>query len=242
MAPLLLTTSFCSPLSCQIRLAKKPSGSAFARATSTSFVQTSLSDSAGAVDWDTPLRVPSLVARELLFAGGDPPHALRPPEPVPLPHARLDAATSRVAAAAVAEKRTLIPLLGQSPAVLAGAAAALVRTCGGEVLQPNVSMPRDQLAQALTAAWLRGGSAAAGNPAAPPRKAWSPTSKNFWLRACCNSALDIVVKLPHARWGGGSIFGWRGPNFGNSNEQLKSVEKEATNQLFVVIIIKFGAF
>src|SRR5260370_1137628 len=39
----------------------------------------------GAVDWDTALRVPSLVTRELLFSGGALPPALRAPEAAPLP-------------------------------------------------------------------------------------------------------------------------------------------------------------
>ena len=42
--------------------------------------------------------------------------------------------------------------------------------------------------------------------------------------------------------GGGLDLWVEEPNFGDSNERLKSVEEEATNQLFVVIIIKFGTF
>lgn len=110
----------------------------------------------GAVEWDTALRVPSLVARELLFSGGALPPALRVPEAAPLPDALHDAAKARVATALAAQRRSLIPLLGASGTALASVAASLVQVAGGTLVQPSVSLPREQLAQAFTAAWLRG--------------------------------------------------------------------------------------
>ena len=110
----------------------------------------------GGVEWDTALRVPSLVARELLFAGGVLPSALRASKAAPLPAALSGAAKARVATALAADSRTLIPMLGASGTALAGVAAALVRDAGGSLVQPSASLPRDQFGQALAAAWLRG--------------------------------------------------------------------------------------
>jgi hypothetical protein len=112
--------------------------------------------SAGVVEWQTPLGVPSLVARELLFAGGVLPPALHSPAPQPLPAALGVGAPARVAAAVAAPCRVVVPLLGPPGAGLAGVAAALVQEAGGTLVQPSVSLPHGQLAQAFTVAWLRG--------------------------------------------------------------------------------------
>jgi|SRR6516162_1490018 hypothetical protein len=110
----------------------------------------------GAAEWDTALRVPSLVARELLFSGGALPPALQMPEAAPLPAPLRDAAKARVATALAASQRTLVPLLGAPGTALASVAAALVRAAGGTLVRPAVSLPREQHAQVFTVAWLRG--------------------------------------------------------------------------------------
>ena len=114
-------------------------------------------------DWQAPLQVPPLVARQLLFAGGPLPASLEAVAAVALPDA-LDAnATARVAAA-VAEASApeprgglrIIPMLGHAGAPLAGVAAACSERAGVAVVQPSAALAREHLGQALTTAWLRG--------------------------------------------------------------------------------------
>ncbi len=110
----------------------------------------------GTVDWQSPLGVPSLVARELLFAGQPLPQALQAPKPVPLPGVIGSSAKARVAAALETPRRTALPLIGPTGVPLAGTAAALVEACGGSLVQPSVALPVNQLAPVLTLCWLRG--------------------------------------------------------------------------------------
>ncbi len=108
------------------------------------------------VEWHMPLGVPSLVARALLFPNSPSPAALQSPAAAPLPVALRPVAATRVANALAASQRTVIPLLGAPGTALAGVAASLVRAAGNTLVQPNVSLPREQLGQAFTVAWLRG--------------------------------------------------------------------------------------
>jgi vesicle-fusing ATPase len=118
----------------------------------------------GAIDWQAPLSVPALVARELLFDEPTLPAALEPIAPVPLPSGVDAAAVARVAAAlADDEARSrrrqamrIIPLIGAPGAPLAEAAAACAERAGVRTVQPSVALPREHLAEALAAAWLRG--------------------------------------------------------------------------------------
>ncbi len=114
-------------------------------------------------DWQAPLWVPPLVARELLFAGDGLPGALEAIVPTRWPEALDGAAFARVAAtvaggAGVATRQGLcvVPLIGAPGAALAEVAAACAERAGVQVVQPSAAMPRDQLAQALSVAWLRG--------------------------------------------------------------------------------------
>jgi len=111
---------------------------------------------ASVVDWHSALGVPSLVTRALLFADGPPPAALQSPMAATLPAALRTTAATRVAAALATTRRVVLPLLGAAGTPLAGMAAALVQAAGGALVQPDVSLPREQLAQVFTASWLRG--------------------------------------------------------------------------------------
>ncbi|MES2717450.1 MAG: ATP-binding protein [Pseudomonadota bacterium] len=122
-----------------------------------------LGSTAGQPDWASPLQVPPLVVRELLFAGGPLPAALQAVSPAGVPEALGTAALARVAAAlapqpadAAGQGLRLLPLIGEPGAPLAGVAAACARQAGVVVVQPAAALPREQLAQALSAAWLRG--------------------------------------------------------------------------------------
>ena len=110
---------------------------------------------ARAADWDRPLGVAALVARELLAPGEDAP-GLRIVAPEPLPAGLAPGARARVAAALAGERRALVPLLGAPGAALAGAAAALAQDAGATLARPGVALRREELAQAMTTAWLRG--------------------------------------------------------------------------------------
>lgn len=115
---------------------------------------------AGAPLWQAPLQVPALIARQLLHAPEEAPAALLPVQPVELPQA-LDAATLARVAAALATPAAegglrLLPLVGPADAPLAGLAAACAQRAGVRVVQPSLALPREQLAQALACAWLRG--------------------------------------------------------------------------------------
>ncbi|MGH8666099.1 MAG: hypothetical protein ACREUX_17700, partial [Burkholderiales bacterium] len=114
-------------------------------------------------EWHAALEVPPLVARELLFSGTELPSALEPVMPASLQaHSAIAAVGSlRVAATGAAKLdgtrgRHVVPVLGAVDAPLAEFAAACAQQAGMATVQPNPALPREHLAQALTAAWLRG--------------------------------------------------------------------------------------
>ncbi|MBT8768528.1 ATP-binding protein [Metapseudomonas boanensis] len=114
-------------------------------------------------DWQATLSVPSLVARELLFAGAELPPALEAIMPALLPQ-DLDAATVARVCAVVAslagdgrsDSLQLVPVIGPPGAPLAEVAAACAERAGVVTVQPSPALPREHLAQAMCAAWLRG--------------------------------------------------------------------------------------
>jgi len=119
--------------------------------------------SGGLSDWQAPLRVPPLVASQLLFADGKLPAALEAVVPAAQSSAIDHAAIARVAAALTADAgphgqpgMRLVPVLGATGAPLAKVAAAYAEQAGVGTVKPSIALPRDQLAQALTTAWLRG--------------------------------------------------------------------------------------
>jgi vesicle-fusing ATPase len=113
----------------------------------------------GPNDWQAPLQVPALPARELLFAGGELPFALELVAPVPLPQG-MDASAIVSAGATLAEtvKRgmRIVPVIGAAGAPLAEVAAACAQRAGIRTVQPSAALPREHLAQVLSTAWLRG--------------------------------------------------------------------------------------
>jgi len=113
---------------------------------------------AGPNDWHAPLSVPPLVARELLFAGGALPPALEAVAPGSLPQGLDTAAVARVMAAVGGDApgMRIVPVIGAPGAPLAGTAAACAERAGIGTVQPSATLPREHLAQALAAAWLRG--------------------------------------------------------------------------------------
>jgi len=119
--------------------------------------------SGGAHDWQAPLRVPPLVAGQLLFADAELPVALETVVPSQALATLDNAAIARVAAALAADSdpharpgMRLVPVLGAIGAPLAEVAAACAAHAGIGTVRPSVALPRDQMAQALTVAWLRG--------------------------------------------------------------------------------------
>jgi hypothetical protein len=109
-------------------------------------------------DWHAPLRVPALVACELLFAGGALPAALEPIAAA-LPSGLDGTAISRVSAAVATSagpRMRIVPIIGAPGAPLAEVAAACAELVGADTVQPNAALPRSHLAEALSAAWLRG--------------------------------------------------------------------------------------
>jgi ATPase family associated with various cellular activities (AAA) len=117
----------------------------------------------GSHDWQSPLRVPSLVASELLFGNEALPAALESIAPVALPVNLEPASVARAVAALTdnAEPGTrqgmrIVPLVGAIGAPLAEVAAACAERAGVGTVQPSAALAREHLGQALTAAWLRG--------------------------------------------------------------------------------------
>jgi hypothetical protein len=117
----------------------------------------------GAIDWQGPLSVPPLVARELLFSTDVLPTALESVTPTLIPSTRDASAIARVSAALVHEAATrqgsgmrVIPVLGAAGAPLEEVAAACAESAGVRTVRPSAALPREHLGQALTAAWLRG--------------------------------------------------------------------------------------
>lgn len=117
----------------------------------------------GPYDWQAALSVPSMVARELLFAGSELPPALEAITPSALPQ-DLDAATVARICAVVASLTgvggdsgmRIVPVIGPPGAPLAEVAAACAERAGVATVRPSAALPREHLAQALCAAWLRG--------------------------------------------------------------------------------------
>jgi hypothetical protein len=115
----------------------------------------------GAGAWQAPLSVAPLVARELLFPGGGLPPALKPVIPVVLPHSIATTAVARVRSAVNGERGKatrmgILPVIAAAGAPLAEIAAACAERNGLDTVQPAATLAREQLAQALCTAWLRG--------------------------------------------------------------------------------------
>lgn len=118
---------------------------------------------AGPIDWQAPLSVPPLVARELLFAGAPLPAALEaiaagelPESPDATAMARAASLVTNIGAPAPRRGMRIIPVIGVRGAPLAEVAAACTELAGVRTVQPSPALPPEQLAQALSAAWLRG--------------------------------------------------------------------------------------
>jgi hypothetical protein len=90
----------------------------------------------GAAGWQAPLRVPVVVAKELLGLGPD--------------------AGCPAAERGAAERRRVIPVCGAPGAALAEAAAAHAARAGLALLQTAADPAADGLRAAMTLAWLRG--------------------------------------------------------------------------------------
>lgn len=119
--------------------------------------------SAGPSDWQTPLSVPPLVARELLFAGCSLPAAIEPVVAAVLPEALDAAVIARVRGCMASDAEPharhgmrVVPVVGAVGAPLAEMAAGCAERAGVCTVQPSPALPREHLAQALSAAWLRG--------------------------------------------------------------------------------------
>ena len=144
---------------------------------------------AGPGDWQAPLSVPPLVARELLFAIDHLPAALEPVVATAPPSGLDDVAIARVAAAIAGpliphhtggsedpplptplspgrrggsldppgpRRMQVIPIVGALGTPLDEVAAGCAERAGVQTVRPSAALPRDHLAGALAAAWLRG--------------------------------------------------------------------------------------
>jgi hypothetical protein len=119
----------------------------------------SLAAGHGPGGWQAPLAVAPLVARELLFPGCDLPAALEAVTPIALPTAIDAVAAARVTAAASADagpRMRILPVTGGAGAPLAEVAAACAERTGIRTVRPGAALARDDLAQVLSTAWLRG--------------------------------------------------------------------------------------
>jgi hypothetical protein len=117
----------------------------------------------GSNDWQAPISVPPLVAYELLFAGDALPAALEAVETAALSEdfdaatvARVAATVADDAAAPTRQGTRIIPIIGAAGAPLAEMAAACAERAGVRLVRPSAALPREHLAQAFAAAWLRG--------------------------------------------------------------------------------------
>jgi hypothetical protein len=90
----------------------------------------------GAAGWQAPLRVPVVVAKELLGLGPD--------------------ATRPAAEPAAAERRRVFPVVGAPGAPLVEAAASHAARAGRTLMQAPADPAADGLRAAMTLAWLRG--------------------------------------------------------------------------------------
>jgi len=110
-------------------------------------------------DWHAPLAVPALVARHLLFPGDELPAALEKVTPGVLPQALATGALARIKAALDGDEgrgMRVVPMVGVIGIALDAVVAACAQRDGTEVVRPNGGLSREHLAQALSAAWLRG--------------------------------------------------------------------------------------
>ena len=108
--------------------------------------------------WNAPLAVPALVARQLLFPGGELPASLQLVTPLALAGAGSATATAR-SAPRPGNHMQIVPVIGRVGAPLAAVAAACAASSGSDLVQLNSALGRDQLAPMLTTAWLRGSAA-----------------------------------------------------------------------------------
>ncbi|NHZ80791.1 AAA family ATPase [Massilia sp. CCM 8695] len=118
-----------------------------------------LAPDSGAHLWHTPLAVPTLVTRELLLGTGELPACLEAVDAAALPHAMDRALIRRVAAALASpavQGMRMVPVIGGADAGLAGVAAACAAEAGVRTVRISAALPRSQLEQALSAAWLGG--------------------------------------------------------------------------------------
>ena len=109
--------------------------------------------------WQAALAVPPLVARELLFAGGEPTPALRVVAGLLSSPAMPPAMLARIAAVLAGGRgqgMRVLPVLGAEGAPLAEVLAACTEGLGITIVQPGPGDMRAHLAQLLTTAWLRG--------------------------------------------------------------------------------------
>jgi len=116
-------------------------------------------DGRGQAGWLAALAVPPLVARELLFAGGELTPALQVVAPTPSPRAMPPALRARIAAVLAggsAQGMRVQPVIGAEGAPLAEVIAACTEGFGITTVQPGPGDTRAHLAQLLTTAWLRG--------------------------------------------------------------------------------------
>ncbi len=118
-----------------------------------------LADGRAQSAWQAALAVPPLVARELLFAGGELTPALQVVLATPTPRAMPPALRARIAAVLAGgggQGMRVLPVLGAEGAPLAEVLAACTEGLGVTLVQPGPGDLRAQLPQLLTTAWLRG--------------------------------------------------------------------------------------
>jgi hypothetical protein len=107
-------------------------------------------------DWDSPLSVPALVARQLLFPESALPNALASlPDATSLDEREVELAVARLKTAP-ADRAQLLPIYGAPGAPLAGAAARLASALEGDGVQPAPGLRASDVPALATVAWLRG--------------------------------------------------------------------------------------
>jgi len=107
---------------------------------------------ANTLAWDTPLTVPSLVARTLLSLTDPLPSSLRLLEPAP-ERTPPPAVVARLRARR--DCRRIVPLVGASSA-LESAASACARAADRDIVALRAGLRREDVPPVLTTAWLRG--------------------------------------------------------------------------------------